>query len=294
MSIAKAWSAGGFFCDSTIRMDMINYFIYRNKKLPEIVDSKESYSLYKNSEKNGDLTYEYFEDFNNMDINIDIDNYIKFTVNDQFKPYTNYPYEVLSQVINKYFSPSKTIKNTIIKIEKKYELTNEVYNNICVLFYRGNDKNTETQICNPIEYIDIAKLIVKNNPNTVFLVQSDETNFINLIHSYFPYNILVFKDEIRHIDKNNKLSVDKINRESNFEFSKNFLSITIIMSKCKYIICGSGNCDQWITFFRNNNKNICQNCKGTWYTDIDLIKNYNGILKRDQSQESESIKIEYY
>ena len=51
----------------------------------------------------------------------------------------------------------------------------------------------------------------------------------------------------------------------NYEFSKKYLAITIIMSRCQYIICGSGNCDIWIMFYRANNKNVIQNLNGTWY-----------------------------
>ena len=31
------------------------------------------------------------------------------------------------------------------------------------------------------------------------------------------------------------------------------------------IICGSGNCDIWIMFYRKNSKNVIQNLKGNWY-----------------------------
>ena len=54
-------------------------------------------------------------------------------------------------------------------------------------------------------------------------------------------------------------------KSQNYEFSKKYLAITIIMSKCKYIICGSGNCSKWIMFYRENNKNVIQNLNGTWY-----------------------------
>jgi len=66
-----------------------------------------------------------------------------------------------------------------------------------------------------------------------------------------------FKNKIRSINKCNK-SVDYINPIQNFEFQKYYLAITIIMSKCKYIICGTGNCSIWIMFYRGNSNNLIQ------------------------------------
>ena len=80
----------------------------------------------------------------------------------------------------------------------------------------------------------------------------------------FPINSFYFKDEIRHMKKCNN-SVDKLIAYDNFNFSKKYLAITFIMSKCKYIICGSGNCSIWIMLFRGNSLNLFQNLNGEWY-----------------------------
>ena len=140
-------------------------------------------------------------------------------------------------------------------IEKKYNLD---YENICVLFYRGNDKNSETKICSYDEYIQYANEVLEKNPNIKFLIQIDETEFIETM-TRFP-NSFYFKDEIRHMNKCNK-TVDKVFKEQNNLYSKYYLGITILMSKCKYIICGSGNCSIWIMFYRGNCKNVYQYLK---------------------------------
>ena len=82
----------------------------------------------------------------------------------------------------------------------------------------------------------------------------------------FPHNSFYFKDEIRHMKKCND-TVDKKMKSQNYDFSKKYLAITIIMSKCKFIICGSGNCDMWIMFYRGNNNNVIQYLNGTWYNN---------------------------
>jgi len=96
-------------------------------------------------------------------------------------------------------------------IEKKYNLK---YENICVLFYRGNDKNTETKKCGYHEYLKYANQLLQENPNIIFLIQSDETEFIDFMTNLFPNSFLFLKDEIRHM-KHCKDTVDKKN-----EFSK--------------------------------------------------------------------------
>jgi hypothetical protein len=46
-------------------------------------------------------------------------------------------------------------------MENKYEID---YNNICVLFYRGNDKITETKLCDYNDYLIYANKIYINFP----------------------------------------------------------------------------------------------------------------------------------
>ena len=133
-----------------------------------------------------------------------------------------------------------------------------------MLFYRGNDKETETKLCNYDEYLKYANLVLLKNCNILFLIQSDETKFIELMSSSFPKNSFYFKDEIRHMNKCNS-SVDIVMKNKNNELSKYYLGITVIMSKCKYIICNSGNCSIWIMFYRGNVNNTYQNLKGEWF-----------------------------
>jgi hypothetical protein len=115
-----------------------------------------------------------------------------------------------------------------------------------------------------------ANEIMIKNPNISFLIQSDETEFIEFMTIKFPNNSFYFKDEIRHMKKCNS-TVDIEMRSEIKEFSKKYLAITIIMSKCKYIICGSGNCSMWILLYRGNNENVIQNLNGHWYRTINLF-----------------------
>lgn len=253
-------NAGFFSCCSVKLHHIIKYF-NQNKKLPHIVDSSGLFNLYKiNNNNNNDITFDYFDDYNNYDNIV----YTKKIIYDHEYQYSNYnklDYNNLSHFIKKYFSPSQQITDLIRDLEIKYNID---YNNICILFYRGNDKSRETKICGYNDYIIYAKKIINKNPNIKFLIQSDETEFIETIQKTFTENSFYMKEEIRHMKKCNN-TVDKLIKDKIDKFSKLYLAITIIMSKCKYIICGSGNCSIWIMFYRGNCDNVYQNLNGKWY-----------------------------
>ena len=261
MSLIVRHNAGFFSCCSK-KLTAIVDFINSNKKLPDIVDSSSQFSLYKIN-KSGDITYDYFEHYNNV-TNVSCDTPIDYHWEHQFKDYSELQYERICPIVKKYFTSSKQIRQIITDMEQKYTID---YSNICVLFYRGNDKNKETKICGYEEYIDKTRSIGENNPSIQFLIQSDETEFIELFTSTFPNNSFYFKDEIRHMKKCNS-TVDKAMRNKNYVFSKYYLATTIIMSRCKYIVCGSGNCSIWIMLYRGNSKNMYQNLNGRWITSV--------------------------
>ena len=253
-------NAGLFSCCS-VRLNAITNYINLNKRLPNNVDSSEQFKWYKDKEiSNKDITYDYFEHYQNIQ-DVDILYPIRYHHEHQYNNYANIDYKCITPLIKKYFSPSAEINNIINDIEKKYNLE---YENICVLFYRGNDKNRETKKCSYEEYLIYINKLLEKNPKLMFLVQSDETEFIEFITNKYPDNSFYFKDEIRHMKKCDD-TVDKKMSSQVFEFSKKYLAITVIMSKCKYIICGSGNCDIWIMLYRGNNKNVIQNLNGTWH-----------------------------
>lgn len=255
MSISINHNCGFFSCCS-MRLDSIINYINTHAKLPDKVDTYNTYAMYK-TDIDKDITFEYYVHYDNfLNDRIILNTPINYTEDHQYKIYSELDYKNIVPVVKRYFSPSKNITDIIANMEQKYNL---IYENICVLFYRGNDKITETIIPDYNEYVDYADTIIKNNPNIIFLVQSDETDFIEFITEKYPNNSFYFNDEIRHIKKENT-SVDIVMKDQNNIFSKYFLAITIIMSKCKYIVCGSGNCSIWITFYRENAENVFQLC----------------------------------
>jgi len=262
MAVYCLHNAGFFSCCSVKLNEIVNYINW-NQQIPNYVDSSNQFNFYKKDTHDIDITYEYFEHYNN--IQNDIYYPINYHEHYEVSNFSNLDYNHIIPLVKKYFSPSNLINSIINKIEKKYNLS---YENICVLFYRGNDKITETKLSTYDDYVHFANSIMTHNPNIIFLIQSDETEFIDFFIQRYP-NSFYFKDEIRHMNKCND-TVDKVMKEKNYEFSKYYLAITIIMSKCKYIICGSGNCSIWIMFYRENNNNICQFLNGEWFNTLDI------------------------
>lgn len=253
----------GFFSCCSIRLDAIINFININKEFPLIVDSSKQFTWYKQLNCDDDITYEYFEHSDNMGKNIVFDDSVNIDYSHyyQYIDYSLLDFNQICPIVLKYFYPSNQIVDIIKRMEEKYNLD---YDNICVLFYRGNDKNSETTICGYNDYIEYAQRMLQQKPNIRFLIQSDETEFIELMIHTFPHNSFFFKDEIRHMNKCDNLTVDVYYINLNHIASKYYLGITIIMSKCEYIICGSGNCSIWIVLYRGNNTNVYQNLDNRW------------------------------
>jgi hypothetical protein len=258
MASLKITHNAGFFSCCSIKLMEIVKSINLHHELPKSVDSSAQFRWYKHANQK-DITYEYFEHPDLLPA-VEWTTPINYHPNDQFKNYSMLDYAAISPLIEKYFSLSKSIQDLVKAIEEKYAVDPA---NVCVLFYRGNDKKTETTLPTYEDYVEYSKRILAANPAIKFLIQSDETEFIELFSSLYPTNSFYFKDEIRHIKKCNS-TVDKVLRHQNYLFSKYYLAITVIMAKCKFLICGSGNCSIWIALYRGNAHNVYQFLETRW------------------------------
>ena len=243
----------GFFSCCSFQLHMIVEYFNRHKKLPEIVDSSDQFDWYRPG------TMEtYFT--TRGDLDIPFKRRINYEHYHQYLDYKTLDYRGIAPFIVKYFTPSPEIRAIMAEMQAKYPLD---YANTCCLFYRGNDKATETALSSYSDYIVRAKAVLQANPKIQFLVQSDETEFIETMVAEFPNKVVWFKDEIRHIRKC-ITTVDKVFKEDNYQFSKYYLAITLIMAKCGVIICGTGNCSIWIALFRGSAKGVQQYLRNGW------------------------------
>jgi hypothetical protein len=252
----------GFFSCCSVKLDNITNFYNLRRTLPAVVDSSSQFEWYKQPGE-GDVTYKYFEPPDNIATPIPTLSAtcpsVPYHHGYQFIEYPRLNYRLLVPFVRKYFTPSLEIRQIIRHLEEKYQLD---YSNMCVLFYRGNDKVTETPLCSYDEYLTYAQQLLQKHPEMQFLIQSDETEFLHFMEQHLP-NTVVFYDEIRHMPKQNS-TVDILMKENIELFSKYYLAITILMSKCKYVVCGSGNCSIWIMLYREHCRGLFQNLLGKW------------------------------
>lgn len=261
-----AGNAGFFYCCS-VRLMSITCFYNENDRfeLPVDVDSSLQFRWYKPS-KHVDVTFKYFRHYNEV---ADDETLLPFPkhpvdhrISHQFQNYQTLKYEDITPFMEKYFSPQPDICAHITRMQQKYTLD---YENTCVLFYRGNDKSTETTLCPYDDLIVHGQRILKDHPSCRILIQSDETDFIEHAMNAFQGKAFYFQDEIRHIRKDPTTTVDKVVRENIDYFSQCYLAITCIMAKCKWVVCTSGNCSLFILYYRGNANNVYQFLNGTWY-----------------------------
>ena len=104
-----------------------------------------------------------------------------------------------------------------------------------------------------------ATQILKDDPNLKVLIQSDEKEFIDEMRKNFKNNIVLY-DEIRVINKDIRRTVDNhgLTPQINHDYALKFLAIVYIMSKCKYVVCNSGNISFWILMYRQHLNNFFQ------------------------------------
>lgn len=252
----------GFFSCCMVKLHAIINYINTRKKLPMRVDSSAQFEWYKKPGEH-DVTYKYFMHPDNIPFEPQTLLVIPFHHSYQFINYSRLRYGMIVPSVRKYFTPSVEIRRIVAHMEKKYSLD---YNNLCVLFYRGNDKSSELLLCNYNEYVTQARRVLDKYPETKFIIQSDETEFIEFMENSFPGSI-VFQDEIRHMPKCNN-TVDKVMTDNIEKYSMYFLAITLIMSRCRFVVCGSGNCSLWIMLYRENTNGVFQNLKGQWLVNF--------------------------
>lgn len=251
----------GFFSCCAVKLHVIVAFINSNKKLPDNVDSSQQFDLYK-PDKNKDITFDFFEHYNNItDVNIIYS--INYSEWHQFINYSNLDHKCTTPLVKKYFSPSVKINEIVNNIEKKYNI---LHDNTIAVYYRGTDKYTETQIAQFDDFYNQIIKIVNRNKNINILLQSDSAPFIDYMNDKKMQNVVI-------IDENktsyNNIGIHRDNSsDENYYDMLNFLSTILILSKCKYIICSSGNCSQWIMLYRGNSENVIQYLNGTWYNSV--------------------------
>jgi hypothetical protein len=260
---------GGIYSNSNVILSHIINFFNDRKCLPDNINTDNMFLLYK---LGNDNIYNKFFIQNLKEIIFKK----KIVFNDegyenQFSNYKLLKLHDIKPFIDKYFTPNETILNNIDYLLCKYKINLD--DEICGVFYRGNDKIMETQKPPYDEFVKKAKDLINNNPNIKFIVQTDETEFLTYFLNYFPDAI--YFSELKTISCNSNSNVVRnLNNENKIDHVKHFISIIQIFSKLKYLITTSGNCELFITFYRNNTNNLYQYLKKNKYVHGGLNIDY--------------------
>lgn len=252
-------NAGFFSCCSIRLFDIINYF-NRYKELPERVDSSAQFAHYKSNPKQ-DLTELYFSSCPKTPIGYHGEIKVSYTdLEPQFSPYSQLNLYAVLPFVERYFTLSCHVQYDLYKFFiRKYNID---IDNTCAVFYRGNDKVTETSIATYDEFINKAKEVQKANPGIKFLVQPDETNFLHTFLKEFPDAI--YFEETPHIQKKDSCVFYEVPVKERAEYAAKFLAAVKVISQCKHLIIHSGNGGCWSIFFRGNTENVHQYLINKW------------------------------
>ena len=254
---------GGFFSCCSVKLSKIIKYINSNNKLPTLVDSSKLFDFYKGKNKNIDITYDYFEHYSKLE-DITFENDISFSITDQYKNFYHIDYNKISPILRKYFTPSKKIIDNMERIKNLYNID---YENSIAVYYRGTDKKNETKMVCFNEYLKIIKKLRRIDSNRKIIVQTDTAQFLDYIQDNNIKNVIVIKENKISYHKNG-IHKEKNNYYENYNDIFHLFSTFLILSKCKYIICGPSNCSLWMMLYRGNNTNVCQKFNKEWIINL--------------------------
>lgn len=252
----------GFFSCCCIRLLSIVDYYNNNKILPE-TDSSTQLEWYK-SKPDQDLWSEIFNTEYEKSRKINLPEKINLTLENGELQFTNYKllnFRVTTPLMVKYFMPTVQM---LLRQNKLFSnnIPEDYWGNLCSVFYRGNDKNRETSIATYQEFINKAKEIQAKEPNIKFIVQPDETEFLQAFKAEFP-DAIHFQ-ECQHMPKKDSCIMLELPKSERPEHAKNYLASVLIMAQSKHLITHSGNGGLFSVLFRGNSNNVHQYLNGIW------------------------------
>jgi hypothetical protein len=243
----------GFFSCCSVRLYSIIDYFNKEKKLPIQVDCSEQFQIYKKT-ADSDVVFDFFENYNDRLIEIKYDKYFYIDMNCfQFDNYKDVDYTKITPFIQKYFSPSSEIIELYNYFIAKYNIN---VNNCISLYYRGTDKCHEIKLGSFEEYSDKLDEIANLNPNMQILIQTDSSQFLDYMKNRKKNNVIVINELSTSYTKNGVHYENTYSK--NYQEMKYLMASFLIISRCKHIICNSGNCSIWIMFYRGNSINVHQ------------------------------------
>lgn len=254
-------NAGLFSCFSQ-RLSAIISYANKNQIFPQHIDSSEQFSMYKPSPEI-DVSNILIK---SIDSSIQYREHLHFT--DQFTDYAKLNFSALNPIISKYFSISDTVKERLNYLIQAYDID---FFDTCSIFYRGNDKRLECELATKETFIEKASIIKKHNKNIKFLVQTDDSSFLEAFQNQFQDSIS-FRE--LHTIADGSMSVSaSLPQHQRLHHAIDLLAAVNVVSRCKYLVTHSGNCGFWACLYRGSSEGIIQ------HFTSESSQDYHGWLK---------------
>jgi len=258
--VLKIIHNAGFFSNASIGLMDIMIYFNRNKGLPDIVDRSLQWGHFKTTQMDNLIGF-YFREVHTK---IHWGNEVRITKHSedfQFTPYRDICFEDIAPFIYKFFTPSEHVRSIVSHYEWKYQLD---YENTCAIFYRGNDKIRETTIAGYDEFINQALAIRNEQPNIKFLIQPDETEFLQYCIDNLGKDKVISFEETPHMLKRDDCIFYKLPQGERAEYGAKYFAAVLCLSRCKHLITHSGNGGFWSAAYRGHANNVHQFLNDKW------------------------------
>jgi len=263
----------GFFSNVSVKFQKIVEFVNKYHKLPQVVDGKRQFSLYKR-DPTVDVTFDFFKNYAMftpvLQKKFNFKQKIPYNESYQYRDYSKiYQFPKILPLFNAYFTPSDLVIKKVQEIKAKYSIEPD---NCIGVYFRGTDKKTETAIPSYQVFYDKVKNVYleknkEENKNLKLFLQTDTAQFMDFFNKN-KYDWI--KDENIIIVNENSTSYttagihnEKL-PEENYKDIFNLFATFLLLAKCKYYICSSGNCSAIMMLYRGNGNNVYQFLNDRW------------------------------
>ena len=197
-----------------------------------------------------------YPDFHQIDSSVKIDLFsgVQLLDSNRFQP-NLYNFSIYSQIRNRFFNPSSIILDKKNFLKKKYNI--EFEKTISVL-YRGTDKGTELRLAYPLDYLYITKQLLADNPNFKVLLQTDQTQVIQMFYDELGDKLITFEETPSTTSNNVIWNLMEKKGVDSIDWSQWFDAALRCVADCKYLINHTGNVAFFANLYRGSLEGVTQ------------------------------------
>ena len=243
------WNCGFYSNEFQVFTSLLT--LLRHGIVPERID----YSLgFRHFKKNPEQNI--YPDFHQIDSSVKMDLFSKVQLPDsnRFQP-NLYNFSIYSQIRNRFFNPSSIILDKKNFLREKYNI--EFEKTISVL-YRGTDKGTELRLAYPLDYLYITKQLLADNPNFKVLLQTDQTQVIQMFYDELGDKLITFEETPSTTSNNVIWNLMEKKGVDSIDWSQWFDAALRCVADCKYLINHTGNVAFFANLYRGSLEGVTQ------------------------------------